>query len=76
MVLRTVLGVGALAWVALPSVARGDENSVPDHDARLDGYVENVILSGGGAVVYLAFVLVAAIPVAVMFMDAKRSHLD
>lgn len=46
-------------------------------DARLEGFKDNVSLPGSGtALMWLLLIFLAGITIAVMFKDAKRSHLD
>lgn len=75
-VLAAWLVVTALA-LACPATARaaGDEDE-PKHDARLDGYEASVTIDGGSTLAYMCLIVVAAAAVGVMFIDAKRSHLD
>jgi hypothetical protein len=70
--LRIVLAACLLH--AVPVLAQ--EESV-EHDARLDGYVENVIIDGDStALTWLLLVLLGSIALAVMFKNARRTHLD
>jgi hypothetical protein len=77
---RLLLAVWGLAaaggLLAMPAAARADDEGPPPHDARLDGYTQDVTIKGGVAGTYLALIVIAGLPIGVMFMDAKRSHLD
>jgi hypothetical protein len=64
-----------LAAMAMPLIAMADDAPTPD--ARLEGYATQVALNEGGtgwSIVFLIFLL--AITMGVMFINAKRSHLD
>lgn len=64
-----------LAVMAMPLIALADDAPTPD--ARLEGYPTPVALNEGGtgwSIVFLIFLL--AITMGVMFINAKRSHLD
>ena len=70
--LRIVLAACLLS--AVPALGQEDE---VEHDARLDGYAENVILDGDStALTWLLLVLLGSIAMAVMFKNARRTHLD
>jgi hypothetical protein len=77
---RLLLAMWALAaaggMLGMPTPARADDEGPPPHDARLDGYAQDVTVKGGSAGTYLALIIVIGLPIGVMFMDAKRSHLD
>jgi hypothetical protein len=46
-------------------------------DARLEGYARDVTLHGGGTgLVWLLFVVLGIIALAVLFKSAHRTHLD
>ena len=66
--------------LAAPSLSRAsssDDDSTPDHDARLDGYTQKMVLdSGGTALTYFVLVLMGGLCIGVMFISGKRSHLD
>jgi hypothetical protein len=62
--------------VMVPQVRAQDEDSKV-YDARLEGYDGNVTLDGSStALLWLLLVILSAVVVGVMFMDAKRTHLD
>jgi hypothetical protein len=63
--------------VPLAAYAVADEDVV-NPDARYEGYSPKIVLEGGGGtggtVVFL--ILLIALTMGVMFINAKRSHLD
>jgi hypothetical protein len=62
--------------VLAPSTARAQEEEIKQ-DARLEGYQGNVsVANQSTALMWLLFVLLAVIALAVLFKDAKRTHLD
>ena len=64
------------AVVLAPSAARAQDEEIKQ-DARLEGYQGTVSVSNQStALMWLLFVLLAVIAVAVLFKDAKRTHLD
>jgi hypothetical protein len=64
------------AVVAAPSTARAQDEEIK-LDARLEGYQGQVsVQNQSTALMWLLFVLLAVIAVAVLFKDAKRTHLD
>ena len=64
------------AVVLAPSAARAQEEEIK-HDARLDGYQGAVTVQNDStALMWLLFVFLAVVAVAVLFKDAKRTHLD
>jgi len=52
------------------------DNEKPDPDARLEGYKDNVSIEGGAGGTITFFLLLMGLTMGVMFMNAKRSHLD
>jgi hypothetical protein len=59
---------------AAPVFAQED---APKHDARLDGYANNVAQpSSSTALIWLLFVFLGVVALATLFKDAKRTHLD
>jgi hypothetical protein len=71
----------ALLLVLSTPVMTLARNSEPDReivDARLEGYDKiNVTLSSGStALTWILLLVLCGLCVAVMFKDAKRSHLD
>src|SRR5688500_11000788 len=79
-----VLACSALA-VTLPLLApviafaqrRGEEEGSEFKEGRLEGYTFNVRApEGGPALTYLLFIFLAVLGLAVMFKNAKRTHLD
>jgi cytochrome c-type biogenesis protein CcmH/NrfF len=68
----------ALAWAAplvFPVLALADD---PDtHDGRIASYSTNVALDPGTvALLWLMFIVLAIITLAVLFKSARRTHLD
>jgi hypothetical protein len=73
--LLACLCLGAVV-LAPPGVARAQDEEIKQ-DARLEGYQGQVSASNQStALMWLLFVLLAVIAVAVLFKDAKRTHLD
>ena len=73
--LLACLCLGAVLSVA-PSAARAQEEEIK-MDARLEGYQGNVSVSNDStALMWLLFVFLAVVATAVLFKDAKRTHLD
>jgi len=67
-----LLAMGALA----PLIAWAED--VTDNDARLEGYYPSAMLkdaSGTGLTIFL-LILLLAMTLGVMLINAKRSHLD
>jgi hypothetical protein len=65
-----------LAVFAMPLIALAADDEVTP-DARLEGYATQVAIKEGGtgwSIVFL--ILLLAITLGVMFINAKRSHLD
>ena len=64
------------AFVLAPSAARAQEEEIK-HDARLDGYQGTVTVPNDStALMWLLFIFLAVVAMAVLFKDAKRTHLD
>jgi hypothetical protein len=65
-----------LSFLASPGVLWA-QDELPAHDARLENYAESVLLqSGGTAMAWLLLVALAVLCLAVLFKDARRTHLD
>jgi hypothetical protein len=77
-ILGRFLATAAVALLAVlaPVIAIAqDEKNYPD--ARLEGYKDSVFLDAGGTGGTITFFLILMlITVGVMFINAKRSHLD
>jgi len=59
------------------SLASSDDDSAPDHDARLDGYATNMVLDAGGtAFTYVVLVVLGGVCLGALFIKGKRTHLD
>jgi hypothetical protein len=60
------------------SLARNDDEDQPkEYDARILGYTQDVDLkTGSTALSWLLLIALGVVSVAVLFKDAKRSHLD
>ena len=73
LLLATVC-IGAV--VVAPSTARAQDEEVK-LDARLEGYQGNVsVQNQSTALMWLLFVFLGVVALAVLFKDAKRTHLD
>ena len=71
-----VLFVMLLVVLLAPVMVRADDEST-SYDARIEGYAQKVQLdSGSTALVWLLFVVLGVLTIAVLFKDAKRTHLD
>ena len=67
---------GVLALLGSPLLAMAEDDN-PVYYAKLEGYTKSVKVEGGSVTLtWLLLVLLAVICVAVLFKDAKRSHLD
>jgi hypothetical protein len=76
---RVLALIVALMVLSAPAIvsARPPEMEKEIVDGRLEGYTKPVTLeSSSGALTWLLFVFLGAVGVAVMFKNAKRSHLD
>jgi len=82
---RKLGGISAAAVIVLvmllsvicPIKARAADAEAPLPDARMDGYPTQVAINEGGAGGTLTFfIILTAVTAGVMFMNAKRSHLD
>jgi hypothetical protein len=72
LMLAAMLVCAAMA----PVMAWADDAPEP-YDARMLGYPGNVQLDGGStALTWIVLVLLGILTVAVLFKDAKRTHLD
>src|SRR5687768_12804043 len=66
-----------LAPVIAFAQRRGEEEGSEFKEGRLEGYTFNVRApEGGPALTYLLFIFLAVLGLAVMFKNAKRTHLD
>ena len=64
------------AVAAAPTIALAQEEDVKV-DARLEGYQTSVTVSNQStALMWLLFVFLGVVALAVLFKDAKRTHLD
>ena len=69
--------LAATLCFACPLRAAAADADAPLPDARLDGYSTQVAINAGGTGGTITFfIILAAITAGVMFMNAKRSHLD
>jgi hypothetical protein len=69
--------VGLTIFAAAPMQARADDTTPKSYDGRLDDYLKPVTLDNGGtALTYFLWAALGVVALAVMFKDAKRSHLD
>ena len=73
-----VLVLAMLLMTCLPLAGRAATDEEEVHpDARLEGYATQVALKEGSiATSVLVFILLTGITIGVMFINAKRSHLD
>jgi len=72
--------ISVWCWVAglllCPMVALA-EDEAPQIDAKLAGYGNSVkVGDASSTLMWGLFILLAAVCIAVLFKDAKRSHLD
>jgi hypothetical protein len=70
-----------VTFLLLPVIAfaqrRGEEEGSELKEARLEGYAANVkAAEGGPALTYLLLIFLAVLGLAVMFKNARRTHLD
>jgi hypothetical protein len=71
------LAIAFLAPVIAFAQRRGEEEGSELKEARLEGYAFNArAAEGGPALTYLLFIFLAVLGLAVMFKNAKRTHLD
>jgi len=71
-----VFSLTLLSVLLAPALALADDAPEP-YDARMLGYPGNVQLDGGGtALSWIVLVLLGVLTIAVLFKDAKRTHLD
>ena len=75
-ILRWFFGVMGVVMTASSALGSREPEYIP-LDGRLEGYLTNVTLKGGGtALVYLLLVFLTAICFVGLFRNARRSHLD
>ena len=66
-----------LAPVAALAQKKGEDEESHLREARLEGYTfNNKLDEGGPALTYLLFIFLAVLGLAVMFKNARRTHLD
>jgi hypothetical protein len=71
------LAVGLTMLGAAPMSALADDTTPKSYDGRLDDYIKPVTLDNRGTgLTYFLWAALGALALAVMFKDAKRSHLD
>ena len=71
-----VFSLTLLSVLLAPALALADDAPEP-YDARMLGYPSSVQLDGGGtALSWIVLVLLGVLTIAVLFKDAKRTHLD
>lgn len=66
----------ALALLASPSSARAQDEDEGPPDARLGGFTQEVKTDGSNMVQWFTLFGMGIIGLSVLFIDAKRSHLD
>lgn len=73
---RLLALLSALTWVlSTPLAALAEDEELLD--PRVEGFARNVKVTGGSVTLtWFVLILLAVICVAVLFKDAKRSHLD
>ncbi len=69
---RLGIVVASVLLLAAPAMAQDDEIV----NARLYGFEREVALGGRAHLTYLSMVGLGVVGLAVMFINAKRSHLD
>ena len=80
--LRRWIAIGLMLVVltapaSLLAQRSGQEEQAQIVDARLEGYDQSVTLDEGGVgLVWMVFILLAAICLGALFKDAHRTHLD
>lgn len=72
--------LGMLVATPTSALAKASQEEEPKlYDARLEGYPQNTNVTlelGSSAAMWFLVMLLAAMCAGVMFMNAKRSHLD
>jgi hypothetical protein len=72
-----LLAMGLAMLGAAPMSALADDNTPKSYDGRLDDYVKPVTLDNSGTgLTYFLWAALGGVALAVLFKDAKRSHLD
>ncbi len=71
-----ILALALMLGAACPVSAGPADNEKAEPDARLEGYANAVTLEGGTGGTMVLFFLLTGLTAGVMFMNAKRSHLD
>lgn len=72
-----LLATVVLAASFSPAIARADDDTPQAYDARVQGYSKEVQLgSSSSGLTYFLMVILGGVCFGVLFMDAKRSHLD
>lgn len=75
-----VLGMyfaAALLLTPVMALAKGEDEEAQLLEARLEGYTDPVRMSSEStALTWLMFIFLAVVALAVMFKNAKRTHLD
>lgn len=72
---KTIAWLTGALWSATSWAQQGDEKPV---DPRLEGYAKQVALPepGSTALTWMLLIFLTLIAVAVLFKNAKRTHLD
>ncbi len=75
---RTLLAGCAvtLALLASPTTAHAQDEEEGPPDARLGGFTQEVKTEGGNMVQWFTLFGMGIIGLSVLFIDAKRTHLD
>jgi hypothetical protein len=68
--------LSASIFAITPTIARADDEPT-SYDARIEGYATKTQLDASStALTWLLLVVLGVLSVAVLFKDAKRTHLD
>jgi hypothetical protein len=71
------IALACLSFLLLPVTAMAQDEEPDYYDARLEGYPQGVTLERSTtALTWLLFIFLAVICIAVLFKNAKRTHLD
>jgi hypothetical protein len=73
----SAMAVAVTFLMPIIALAKQEEEGAELREARLEGFSANVkAAEGGPALTYLLFIFLAVLGLAVMFKNAKRTHLD
>jgi len=75
-----LLLLGSILPVAQPAARANNRQQTEEEleytDARLEGYPQTVYIEGGTSTTWFLLVFLGVVGLAVLFKDAKRTHLD